>query len=506
MPQIMGSGAALLDIDNDGRLDVYLIHNGGPKSASKNRLFRQGGDKRFTDVSAGSGLDVAGYGMGVACADVTNDGRVDVCLTEYGRARLFVNEGQGRFRDCTSEAGIDNPLWGTSLAFVDYDRDGWLDLIIGNYVEFDPTRVCRSGTGLPDACHPSTFPGTVSKLYRNRGRGPDGAVRFEDATLTSGIGRLPGPALGVACADFTGDRWPDIFVANDAQANRLWVNQQDGTFVEKAATLGVAYNALGNAQANMGVAVGDADRNGLLDLFVTHLTDESHAFWKQDPVGRFRDRTGAAGPDLARCRGTGFGTVFADFDHDGALDLAVVNGRVTRSASGARPAADSFWLPYQERNHLFAGDGTGRFHDVSALNPAICGTPAIGRALACGDVDGDGALDLLVSNVAGPARLYRNMAPDRGHWLMVRATEPARGGRDACGAEVRVYAGERRWLGLINPAHSYLASNDPRAHFGLGAVAAIDRVEVVWPDGTEETFRGPEVDRPVDLRRGEGNR
>ncbi|HEY8504696.1 MAG TPA: VCBS repeat-containing protein [Gemmataceae bacterium] len=235
MPQIMGSGCALFDFDGDARLDVYLIQNGGPDSGSVNRLYRQGPDGRFTDVSAGSGLEVAGYGMGAAVGDVNNDGRPDVLVTEYGRCRLFVNEGGGRFRDVTAEAGVVNPRWGNSACFVDYDRDGWLDLVVVNYVDYDPSRLCAPASGRPDYCHPRAFAGTAARLFRNRGgegRGPGGAPRFEDVSLRSGLGRVPGPGLGVVCADFDGDGWPDIFVANDAQANRLWINRHDGTFSE----------------------------------------------------------------------------------------------------------------------------------------------------------------------------------------------------------------------------------------------------------------------------------
>jgi hypothetical protein len=501
MPQVMGSGGALFDCDGDGRLDVYLVQNAGPDSGARNRLYRQQRDGTFRDASAGSGLDVAGYGMGVAVGDVDNDGRPDVLLTEYGGVRLFRNEGDGTFRDLTREAGLDNPSWGTSAAFLDYDRDGWLDLVVVNYVDYDPSPRCGNVAGWPDFCHPSLFRGTVTRLFRNLGAAAGPApVRFANVTIKAGLAARPGPGLGVLCHDFDGDGRPDVFVANDSKANHLWASQGDGTFKEEAARRGLAYNAVGRAEANMGVALGDFDDDGLPDLFVTHLGDETHTLWKQGPRGQYQDRTVLAGIAAAR-RGTGFGTALADFDHDGLADLAVVNGRVTRRP-GEEADAEDFWSRYAERNQLFANEG-GRFREISDANPPLCGTPAVSRGLAVGDVDDDGALDLLVTAVAGPARLYRNVAPERGNWLLVRAVE---GKRDAYGAAVTVRSGDRSWVGRVNPGYSYLTSSDPRAHFGLGATERVDSIHVLWPDGAEETFPGPRVNQVVELRKGTGTR
>jgi hypothetical protein len=307
----------------------------------------------------------------------------------------------------------------------------------------------------------------------------------------------------VACADFNGDGWPDIFVANDDKANHLWINQHDGTFKEEALARGIAYNLLSNNQGNMGVALGDVDGNGEFDVFVTHLTEETHALWLQGPRGLFRDRTAAAGLTRPHWRGTGFGAILADFDHDGALDLAIANGRVAAGPVLDGGVLGPHWSQYAERNQLFANDGSGKFRDVSLQNAPFCGQPRVSRGLVCGDIFNDGAMDLLVTTVAGPARLYRNVAPKQGHWLLVRALEL---NRDAYGAQIALQAGDRRWVSWINPGQSYLCSNDPRAHFGLGPAEKLDSLQVLWPDGLEEDFGPQLVDRMVALRKGEGRK
>jgi hypothetical protein len=500
MPRVMGSGGAVLDFDGDGHMDLYLIHNAGPQGPT-NRLFQQQADGTFRDVSRGSGLDVAGWGMGVAVGDVNNDGRVDVLLTEYGATRLFLNQGQGKFREITRESGIDNPLWGTSAAFLDYNRDGWLDLVVTNYLDYNPARSCGTG-GRTDFCSPSSFPGVVSRLFRHLGLDAAGIPRFEDVTLAAGLGSTLGKGLGVLCADFDGDTWPDILIANDGITNFLWINRRDSTFREEATSRGLAFLATGQPAANMGIAWGDVDGDGLDDVFVTHLIDETHTLWRQSPRGLFQDRSVGAGMTRG-WRSTGFGAALVDLDRDGWLDAAWVNGGVVRKR-GTSPNDADFWQPYRQRHQLFANEGRGKFRDISQDNPAFSHQPGVGRALMIVDIDNDGAPDLVTTEIAGPARIFRNVVSPAGHGLTVRAVLPQAGNRDAYGAEITVRAEGRLFRRLLQPGFSYLCSSDPRVFFGLGAATAYEEIIVQWPDGRRERFAGGSADRVIDLRQGEG--
>jgi hypothetical protein len=508
MPESLGSGVAIFDFDDDGRMDAFFLQNAGTNSTAKHQLFHQTSDGRFQDVSSGSGLDLPGRGMGVAIGDADNDGRPDVFITEHNRVRLFHNRGGGKFSEITRGAGLDNPHWGMSAAFLDYDRDGWLDIIVVNYIDYSSSMKCPDAQGRGGYCGPSGFPGTISRLFRNLGA-REGEIRFEDVTVSAGLGKLTGPGLGVVCADVNGDRWPDLLIANDGHVNWLLINQRDGTFFEEAAIRGIAYNEMGAVQANMGIALGDADGDGLFDILVTHLSTETHALWKQGPRGAFQDRTAPSGVAASAWRGTGFGTVFSDLNNDGAPDLLVVNGGIKRLTIDPAPHGkanrDPFWNGYEQRSQIFANNGNGTFTDVSAHNLAFSGTAAVARGLAVGDLNNDGGPDLIVTRIAAAARVYRNLAP-RGHWLIVRVIEPRLGGRDAYGAEVTINAGGKRQTVWVNPAASYLCSNDPRAHFGLGSATRVDQINVVWPDGSEEQFASVGANQVLTLRKGSGQR
>ncbi len=507
MPRMMSGGAVFFDYDNDDRLDVFFVPGGPSGAGTPGKLYHQKPDGTFEDTTTAAGLDMHGWGQGAAAGDINNDGHVDLFVTAYGTVWLYLNTGAGTFREVARSAGVDNPKWGTSAAFVDYDRDGWLDLVIANYIEYNPTKMCAGSGGQVDFCGPSGFGGTATRVFRNLGKAglsTPAKVGFEDVTVRSGLASAKGPGLGVICADFDGDRWPDLFIANDGKPNHLWLNQQNGTFKEEALLRGVGHNSMGQAEANMGIALGDINNDGLFDLFVTHLSDETHRLWVQVKRGQFRDRTAQLGLGAGASRSTGFGTLLADFDHDGDEDLVLVNGLVKRSGqTPPQPAGDSFWHPYQERNLLFANDSTGNFVNISATNPVLTATAGVYRVVVVGDIDNDGAPDLLVTRVDGPARVYRNVAPNRGHWLKVRTLDPALN-RDAYGAELTVRCGDRRWVRWMNPGYSYQCSNDPRAHVGLGRHDRVDGYDVLWPDGSAEQFPGGPVDQAVTLRKGTG--
>jgi hypothetical protein len=505
MPQSMYGGCALFDADGDGRLDILLLQGAGPNTGVGNRLYLQTPDGKFRDASAGSGLDFDGYNVGVAIGDVDNDGRPDVLITQFTGVRLLHNEGGGKFRDITEEAGLANPHWGASAALVDYDRDGLLDLVIVNYLDYDKSWPCNGTDNNREFCGPKTFPGTVPRLFHNLGPGDGKPVRFADVTVEAGLATKAAPGLGVFAADLTGDGWPDIFISNDGAPNHLWVNQHNGMFKNEAMSRGIAVTESGQSFANMGIAVADYYGDGLLGVFITHLNNETHTLWRQEKVGQFRDRTQKSGVVRTAWRGTGFGAVAADFDRDGWPDVAYVNGRVHRGP--VLPEASQvpeFWQPYAERNQLLRNTGKGQFEDISEAQPVFCGRANVGRGLALGDVFNDGRPDLLVLSSGDRARLYRNIATG-GHWLGVRVTDPKLGNRDLLGTTVRVTAGDRTWVQVAQSACSYLSASDPRPLFGLGEFTAYDRIEVTWPDGMREVFKGGPADRWLNLTPGSGS-
>ncbi len=521
-PEVMGSGIALLDYDRDDDLDIFVVQ-GMPPSAvptrtppgftpsRSSRLYQQVSSGHFEDVTDAAQLnDLEPYGMGVAVGDVNNDGWPDLYVSKFGKDRLWLNQ-QGKFQDVTEASGIRNPRWGTSCCFVDYDRDGWLDLYVVNYVDYFPAQRCVQANGTEDYCHPGQFGDSPARLFRNvtgedKGDATSKEPRFEDVSLATGIDGKVGPGLGVLAADFTGDGWVDLYAANDAKANFLWVSKDGKTFQDEAIAAGAAYDAAGKPQSSMGVTSGDVDGDGRRDLFMTHLDGEYSTLYLQVARGVFEDRTAAAGLATPTYPTTGFGTALLDLDFDGDLDLIIGNGRVRRQDGAAPVQGDDFWQSYGERNQVFLNDGTGVFADVAAGTDGFLAAARVSRGLAVGDLDNDGDLDVVTSEVNGPARIFMNTAKWQGNWLSVRAIDPRYGERDAYGAVITVVAGDKRWQRDINPGTSYLSSSDPRAHFGIGTAQKVDKVEVHWPDGITERFRGNAAAGRVVLRRGDGEK
>ncbi|MCA9100444.1 MAG: CRTAC1 family protein, partial [Planctomycetales bacterium] len=400
----------------------------------------------------------------------------------------------------TEAAGFAGEQWSSGASFVDYDRDGDLDLFVLHFATFDPALKCTASgaTTEPEYCGPHTFPGVRDTLYRNNGDGT-----FEDVSESAGI-EVPARGWGVICVDLTGDGWPDVYVANDEEPNQLWVNQQDGTFVDEALIRGAALNGVGRVEASMGVAQGDLNNDGQLEVFMTHISSETNTLLSLDAGGvdMYSDRSAASGMSVIDLQYTGWGCGFLDFDHDGDLDLAVANGRVARGPSDPAAQLSPFWNRYAEPNLLFENQGELRFGSVTRPDCAFTANPEVTRGLAFGDIDNDGDVDLVTVNVDNRVRVFRNDWEKSGrHWLGVRAIA---GQRDALGAVVTVETDDGTLTRAVQPSYSYLASNDPRVHFGLGTVAAIKSIDVRWPDGTRERFAGPEVDQYVTLTQGEG--
>lgn len=514
MPEIMAPGVAVFDADGDGRLDILAVNgeDHGPETPAASsdslphslgdRLYRQTEDGTFEDATEGSGLG-SGYGMGCAVGDVDNDGDLDVYVTRYGPDSLYRNRGDGTFEDVSQAVGVQVDGWSTSAGFFDGDGDGWLDLYVVRYVDYDPSRRCSSLSGQPDYCGPLSFRGMSDVLLHNQGDGT-----FRDISQKAGMARQVGRGLGLALEDFNRDGAPDVYVANDGESNQLWLQVEAGRFEDQAVVSGVAVNLMGRREASMGVAVGDVDGDARLDLFLTHLGQETNTLYLATAgsvAGTFEDRVAGSGLGDSSLPFTGFGAGLFDGDLDGDLDLIVANGQVR--LLGDQPAtldAQQHALRrYDEADLLYVGDGRGGFqlHDV----PGPLNDPFISRGLVTADWDADGDLDVVISTVDGPLRLLRNVAPRRGHFLQLRVLDPALG-RDAIGARVEVRHGEQRWLRTLSRVTSYASSQPAVLHFGLGDHSAVDGVTVTWRDGSQETFTVSAVDRLWTLQRGQGTR
>ncbi len=535
MPEINGSGGALFDYDNDSDLDLFLVNLGkSPKAPHdfasdvniSHRLYRQEAGGVFSDQTSSAGLsntrrsDGPQLGIGCAIGDVNNDGFSDIYVTNYGPDQLFINQAGQKFIDSTEIAGLGCAEWGTASAFFDYDRDGWLDLIVVNYCAdklYGHSIACGFTDGTVSYCGPQKFEATIDRLYHNEGAASfrDGVPKFVDVTAKAGLDRQTSYGLGLAIGDFDGNKWPDIFVANDMGENRLWMNQGDGTFREEALLRGVALSGEGMKQGCMGVACADFDNDSDFDLLVTNLVTEGATLYENNGQGVFRDKSQVT--DIARLtkRHTGWGVAWVDLDLDGNLDLPIVNGFVVPNGSMFPPHGEdtfqnkvvevqhgeAFIGRYRDKNQLMMHSGKESFVDQSLNAGDFFRMDGSNRALLYGDVDDDGDIDLITTSIGGRARMFRNDVPRKGHWLKIDCRLP-KSGRAAIGAVVHIRSERRSWTSQLAPSTSYLASNDPCIHFGLGNVDRIERIEVNWPDGSSEVFSGTLVDRRLSLVQG----
>jgi hypothetical protein len=494
LPETMGGGVALLDFDNDGRLDILFV-NGAKledpmppgrmpdKTDPKfwNRLYHQNPDGTFTDVTAKAGLTGMPqnrYGMGVAVGDYDNDGFEDIYVTGYGGNTLYHNNGDGTFTDVTARAGVATGGWSTSAGFLDYDNDGKLDLFVARYLEwsFADDRFCgEKKPGGRAYCHPDNYPGIASVLYHNNGDGT-----FTDVSRKAGIANPAGKSLGVAFADFDGDGWTDIYVANDSVQCFLYRNNHDGTFTDVSLTAGVGFNEDGKTFAGMGVDFADYDNDGRPDIFVTDLSDQRYMLYHNNGDGTFTDATEQSGVGRATLKYSGWSARFVDIDNDGWKDLFIAQGHVMDNIEVTSPNLRYAQPPLLLRN------SQSRFAPEEA-GPALK-TPWAGRGAAFGDIDNDGDIDIVVANIGQRAYILRNDGDNRNGWIGIRA-RGTRSNRDCIGCCMKmVSASGLTQYYTINTAAGYLSASDKRLVIGLGSDRAAKMVEIRWPSGAHRRF------------------
>ena len=498
---VNGSGAAFLDYDRDGFIDIYLVNgstrehlaSSGSGHAPGNALYRNNGDQTFTDVTDTGGVGDRGWGVGVAAADYDNDGWTDIYITNYGPNVLYRNNGDGTFSDVTLEAGVGDEGYGTGAAFGDYDRDGWLDLYVANYLEFDPTASAENDEtcgykGIPVFCGPAGMPGARNVLYRNNRNGA-----FSDVTSEAGLEDAEVLYTFTAVfEDFDDDGWPDLFLANDSAPNNLFQNLGDGGFRDVGLESGVAYSEDGRSQAGMGVAVGDYDNDGRSDLIVTHFSDDYNTVYRNEGNMLFSDQSSRVGLAQASLSMLGWGVLMEDFDNDGLRDVLVANGHIYPQVD-EHPIGTTYRQPLQlfrNQGERFAAVERSGFPDLESL---------AARAIVTGDIDNDGDLDVLVSQIDGPAILLLNRSEPAGNWIMIEL-EGRTSNRSAIGARVSLTTEDRTLSSRVRSGGAYVSQNDLRLHFGLGDAERVEKVEIRWPSGRVSRLDNPEINTLLKVR------
>ena len=496
--EVNGSGVALFDCDQDGDLGIYFVNASSGKEAGPravNALYRNDGNWSFSNVTASSGTGDPGWGSGAAVADIDNDGLLDLYVTNRGPNVLYRNTGGGRFKRL-EQSGTEVPAWSTSASFADFDADGLVDLYVANYLRFDKSAAGRNCEykGLSIFCGPGGMEPEADVLLKNEGGG-----KFRDVSRAWGLHKAPPSyGLGTLVVDLGRDGRPDIIVANDTRENFCFLNNPRGGFDEAALFLGLAYNDYGLAQAGMGIASGDLSGQGRDTVFMTHFEDDTNTLYQPGADGLFDERTFAAGLGSAGYRYLGWGTFFFDAEGDGDLDLFVANGHVAPQVDSLRSS-----VGYRQKNHLFLNGGKGVFTQGSHLLPGGRGALQSSRGAACGDLDGDGDPDIVVSNIDDKPRVLQNLCSAK--WLEVRL-KGVKVNRAAVGARVAILGGGMRQERLIQSGMSWASQCELSARFGIQAWAKVETIEVAWPGGATEVFEMPEGQSVLSLVEGAGKR
>jgi hypothetical protein len=493
LPETMGSGVALFDADGDGWLDILFVNSRDwkpGKSRSLQAFYRNNRNGTFTDATKGSGLDVQLYGMGAAAGDYDNDGKMDVYITALEGDRLFRNLGGGKFQDVTAASGIKNANFGTSAAWLDYDKDGRLDLFVANYVQWseDKDLWCSLDGATKSYCTPESYKAVSSRLFRNAGG------KFEDVSVRAGVSE-PGKALGVAVLDYNMDGWPDLFVANDTQPNKLYKNLKDGRFVDEGLESGVAFSESGVARGAMGADAADYDRSGRPHLLVGNFVNEMLALYHNEGSGVFVDEAPASAVGRSSLLTLAFGVFFFDFDLDGQLDILSANGHIEEEISRVQPR-----VQYRQTPLLFRNLGKGRFEQFKA---GQLDQPLVARGAAFGDLDRDGDLDVVITNNNGPSKVFRNEGGNRNRWLRIK-TVGAKSNRDGIGAVVRVTSASGKQWGQVRSGSSYCSQSDLALTFGLGKDPQATAIEIDWPSGARQKLGAVPANQILVIEEGKG--